>query len=183
MPTESPEQLKKIAADWEDSFNGHAVELKKKRLIDLIESPEWMEAQKAYKEDSDKYAADNDTWWNKLSEEDRERAFFAVCKRIHKSDIEKHGSYRYALYQIFGFDISMYGVGIDCGYIDIHNTIFGGIELNKMTDAKKIVIKNQGNTEHIDITDYQKIFVKLKDDDSTIEIDIKNLPKTYDNTV
>ena len=52
-----------------------------------------------------------------------------------------------------------------------------------MTDAKKIVIKNQGNTEHIDITDYQKIFVKLKDDDSTIEIDIKNLPKTYDNTV
>ena len=120
---------------------------------------------------------------NKLSEEDRERAFYAVCKRIHKSDIEKHGSYRYALYQIFGFDISMYGVGIDCGYIDIHNTIFGGIELNKMTDAKKIVIKNQGNTEHIDITDYQKIFVKLKDDDSTIEIDIKNLPKTYDNTV
>ena len=71
MPTESPEQLKKIAADWEDSFNGHAVELKKKRLMDLIESPEWMEVQKAYKEDSDKYAADNDTWWNKLSEEEK----------------------------------------------------------------------------------------------------------------
>ena len=40
--------------------------------------------------------------------------------------------------------MSMYGVGMDCGYMDIHNLLFGGIELQKMTDAKKISIKKYG---------------------------------------
>jgi|TARA_B100001094_G_scaffold113408_2_gene109359 hypothetical protein len=182
MPTESPEQLKKIAANWEDNFNGHAVELKKKRLKDLIESPELMDAQIAYKEETEQYSTDNEKWWNELPEEEREKAFYAVCKRIYKSDIEKQGSYRYALYQIFGFDMSMYGVGMDCGYIDIHNTIYGGVELAKMTDAKKIIIKNKKDIQTIELDSYQKIFVKLKDDDNILEIDIKNLPKTYDHT-
>ena len=182
MPTESPEQLKKIAANWEDNFNSHAVELKKKRLKDSIESPELMDAQIAYKEETEQYSTDNEKWWNELSEEEREKAFYAVCKRIYKSDIEKQGSYRYALYQIFGFDMSMYGVGMDCGYIDIHNTIYGGVELAKMTDAKKIIIKNKKDIQTIELDNYQKIFVKLKDDDNILEIDIKNLPKTYDHT-
>jgi hypothetical protein len=183
MINESPEDLKKIAETWEDSYNGHAVELKKKRLLDLLESPELFAAQKAMKEASDTYSADNEQWWNNLSEEDREKAFYSVCKRIHKADIEKNGSYRYALYQVFGFDMSMYGVGMDCGYMDIHNKIYGGETLDKMANAKTIIIKNKTSTQTIEINDYQKVFLKLKDDDSIIEIEIKELPKTYDNNV
>lgn len=183
MPKESAEELKKIASTWEESFNGHAVELKKKQLKEAIESPELLAAQIALKEETDKYAMDNEKWWDNLSEEDREKAFYAVCKRIHKADYIKQGSYRYALYQVFGFDMSMYGVGMDCGYIDIHNTMFGGITLEKMTDAKNIIIKNQNTVQEVAVTDYQKVFLTLKDDDNTIEIDIKNLPKTYDNTL
>ncbi len=183
MQEKNDEELKEIATKWETSFNGHAVELKKKRLKDAIESPEFLAAEKAYKEESDKYAQDNELWWNNLTEEDREKAFYAVCKRIYKADIEKQGSYRYALYQVFEFDMSMYGVGMDCGYIDIHNNIYGGNLLQRMTDAKKITIKHKNSSQDIDITDYEKVFIKLKDDDNTIEIDVKNLPRTYDHTI
>lgn len=178
---ETPEELKKIADNWQESFNGHDVELKKKRLIDVIESPEWLEAQRAYKEATEQYEADTDDWWEKLSEEDRERAFYSVCKRIHKGDCEKQGSYRYVLYQIFGFDMSMYGVGMDCGYMDIHNAIFGGLELKKMSQAKEITIRQDGVEHTAIVEEHQNISIKLKDDDNKIEIIINNLPKTFDN--
>lgn len=183
MITESPEELKKISETWEESYNGHAVELKKQRLLDAINSPELIAAQKAYKEATEQYAKDNDDWWNNLSEEEREKAFYAVCKRIHKADIEKAGSYRYALYQVFGFDMSMYSVGMDAGYMDIHNNIGGGITLSRMTDAKQIIINNRNSSQTIEIDDNQKVFIKLKDDDNRIEIEMKELPKTFDDNV
>jgi hypothetical protein len=69
------------------------------------------EIEKARKQ----YEDDNDDWWNGLTEQEREDAFYAVCKRIHKAELQDRGSYRYALYDVFGFDISMYGRGMDCG--------------------------------------------------------------------
>jgi len=70
------------------------------------------------------YETKNDAWWNGLTEEEREDAFYAVCKRIHKAEFVDQASYRGTLYDVFGFDESMYGRGIDCGYGDIHNSIF-----------------------------------------------------------
>ena len=77
----------------------------------------------------------------------------------------------------------MYSVGMDCGYIDIHNNIYGGVELNKMSDAKKITIKNSNTTQDIDLNNSQKIFLRLKEDENILEIEIKTLPTIYDNTV
>lgn len=87
------------------------------------------EAQQAAKK---VYEHDNDTWWNGLTEKEREDAFYAVCKRIHKADIVDNGTYRWALYDVFGFDPSMYGRGMDCGYMAIHNAIYDGEEYQKM---------------------------------------------------
>lgn len=183
MSNTDQKNIKQISDTWEESYNGHAIELKKKRLKDKLDSPELLEIQNAYKEASDIYEKDNDEWWKKLSEEEREKAFYAVCKRIYKADIEKQTSYRYALYQVFEFDPSMYSVGMDCGYIDIHNNIYGGVELNKMSDAKKITIKNSNTTQDIDLNNSQKIFLRLKEDENILEIEIKTLPTIYDNTV
>jgi hypothetical protein len=47
------------------------------------------------------YEVENDEWWNNLTQDERENAFYAVCKRIHKAELEDKGSYRYALYDIF----------------------------------------------------------------------------------
>ena len=86
---------------------------------------ELREAQQKARED---YEVMNDAWWNGLSEEERQEAFYAVCKRIHKAELVDRGTYRDALYDVFGFDIDMYGKGIDCGYMNIHNAIHMGEE-------------------------------------------------------
>lgn len=70
------------------------------------------------------YEAGLDAWWNGLSEEDREKAFYAVVKRIYEGEITKQGSYRYVLYQVFGFGPHMYSRALDAGYMEIHNSIF-----------------------------------------------------------
>jgi len=74
------------------------------------------------------YEHDNDTWWNGLTEQEREDAFYAVVKRIHQAELKDKGSYRYALYDVFGFDAGMYMKGMDCGYMAIHNAIFNGVK-------------------------------------------------------
>src|SRR5210317_881964 len=84
--------------------------------------------QEAYK----KREAENDAWWEGLTEQEREDAFYAVCKRIHKGDLKDNGSYRYVLYHTFGFDHGMYVDGMNCGYMAIHNAIFDGEELQRM---------------------------------------------------
>jgi hypothetical protein len=74
-----------------------------------------------YKE---QYEAENDAWWNGLTEKERQDAFYAVCKRIYQGEIVDQGSYRYVLYDVFKFGPEMYGAGMDCGYMEIHNSIF-----------------------------------------------------------
>jgi hypothetical protein len=69
------------------------------------------------------YEAQNDEWWDRLSQQEREDAFYAVVKRIHKGEIVDKGTYRYILYDIFGFDGSMYIRGMDCGFMAMHNAI------------------------------------------------------------
>lgn len=77
----------------------------------------------AYESEREQYEAANDIWWNSLSNDEREHAFYAVVKRLHKGELIDKGSYRYILYDIFGFDQSMYMRGMDCGYMDLHNAI------------------------------------------------------------
>ena len=74
------------------------------------------------------YEHDNDTWWNGLTEQEREDAFYAVVKRIYQAELKDKGSYRYALYDVFRFDEGMYMRGMDCGYMAIHNAIVDGEE-------------------------------------------------------
>ena len=90
---------------------------KEKALDKLSELSQLMEESRA------RYAAENNAWWNNLTEQEREDAFYAVCKRIHQAEIKDQGSYRYALYDVFGFNEGMYMRGMQCGFMDIHNSI------------------------------------------------------------
>lgn len=78
------------------------------------------------------YDSDSEDFWNGLSEKQRLMAFYSVCKRIHQGEIQEQGSYRYVLYDVFGFGMESYGVGMMCGYMDIHNSIFTAQELENM---------------------------------------------------
>lgn len=75
------------------------------------------------------YEAKNDAWWNGLTEEEREDAFYAVIKRMYKAEVVDRGTYRWALYDVFGFDPGMYGRGMDCGYLHLHNQIVNEDEM------------------------------------------------------
>jgi hypothetical protein len=117
------------------------------------------------------YEHDNDTWWNGLTEEERQDAFYAVCKRIHKADIQDNGSYRYALYNVFGFDPGMYTAGMDCGYMAIHNAIFDGEELQRMKNVTRFeVIDDTGRayTKYLDKD--EGIKYNLQDNDRTLKV-------------
>lgn len=153
--------------DINDMADEH--EKREKALDALAEIGQEMEKHR------EQYEADNDAWWNGLSEQEREDAFYAVCKRIWKADGIDNGSYRYGLYDVFGFDPGMYMKGMDCGYMAIHNAIFDGEELQRMKRVNRFeVIDENGRSYTKYLKDGEKIKYGLQDDDRTLKVFIDN---------
>lgn len=69
-----------------------------------------------------------DQHWEELDYDERLSVFYSVMKRLHKAELEDRGSYRYALYDVFGFDADAYILGMDCGFMEIHNVLHQGLE-------------------------------------------------------
>lgn len=88
------------------------------------------------KESTENFAKEADAFWDGLSYDDRLKAFHSVCKRIHKGDLVDRGSYRHVLYGVFGFAPDAYIVGMECGYLDIHNSIYMPDDIKKIEDGK-----------------------------------------------
>ena len=123
--------------------------------------------QKAHAE----YEAKNEQWWNGLTEEEREDAFYAVIKRTYKAEVVDRGTYRWALYNVFGFDPGMYGRGMDCGYMALHNIIFDGLDLEAMKGVTRFeVIDEEGRTYVNHLNDDQLVKFSLQDDDRTLKV-------------
>jgi hypothetical protein len=117
------------------------------------------------------YEDDNDTWWNGLSEAEREDAFYAVVKRIHKSELKDGGSYRHALYDVFGFGPNMYTSGMDCGFMALHNAIFDGEELVAMKCINRFeVIDETGRAYTKYLKDGEFVEYILQDSDHTLKV-------------
>ena len=70
-------------------------------------------------------------FWDSLSYEDKCNAFHAVVSRIYEGEIKVKGSYRYVLYDIFGFGPDMYTRGMDCGFMALHNSIMDDEQFNE----------------------------------------------------
>lgn len=122
------------------------------------------------------YEHDNDTWWNGLSEKEREDAFYAVCKRIWQADGIDNGTYRWALYDVFGFDPGMYMRGMDCGYMAIHNAIFDGEELTRMKRVTRLEVIDDTGRAYVKYLDKDEgIKYSLQDDDRTLKVFIDKL--------
>lgn len=69
-----------------------------------------------------------DEWWNAMSKEDQMKAFYSVVKRLVDGELEQKGSYRYVLYDVFGFGPESYMLGMMCGYMALHNSIERDVE-------------------------------------------------------
>ena len=96
--------------------------------------------QKAAKE----YETETDAWWEALSYDDKLRAFYSVVKRIYEGDVKQQGSYRYVLYDVFGFGPDAYGLGMECGYMSLHNSIMSDKDqqiIHEYYETKNKVVK------------------------------------------
>jgi hypothetical protein len=139
--------------------------LSEKALQELSDFGQEQEAAKL------RFESKVDSWWDKLTEQEREWAFYSVCKRLYDGDIKQRGTYRYVLYDVFGFSPSMYTKGMDCGYMAMHNSIFDGENYFKMQGVTRLeVIDDTGRAyvKHLDNTDF--IDYNLQDDDKTLKI-------------
>jgi hypothetical protein len=67
---------------------------------------------------------ESENFWNSFSKDDQLKLFCAVSRRIFEGELKQKGSYRYILYNIFGFDTSAYAQAQCARYIDIHNAIY-----------------------------------------------------------
>lgn len=72
---------------------------------------------------AEEYEKDCDEYWDNLEYKDQLKAFYSVVKRITKGELKDNGSYRYILYDIFGFGPEAYAIGMECGFFDLHNAI------------------------------------------------------------
>jgi hypothetical protein len=124
----------------------------------------------------EEYEAANDSWWNSLSEQERQDAFYAVVKRIHKAELQDRGTYRYALYNVFGFDGGMYMRGMDCGYMALHNAIGDGEDYQAMRGVNRFeVIDDKGRTYVKYLNKEEGIKYALQDDNRTLKVFIDEL--------
>ena len=108
-----------------------------KNFNDLLNSEAYQELgriQEEYRVNFDKEAEDA---WNSLDYDWQLRVFYAVVKRIYEAEIKEKGTYRYVLYDKFGFGPEAYVIGMNCGYMYLHNAIFDGEEANNKPATKK----------------------------------------------
>ena len=77
---------------------------------------------------------DHDKFWNGLSKDDQLKAFCSVIRRLHRAEIEEHGTYRYTLYNVFGFGPESYVEAQVSGFLAIHNAIWDGERLGQLID-------------------------------------------------
>ena len=108
-----------------------------KNLNDLLNSPEWQERVQLQLESRNSREIEYDEYWNNLPYEDQLKAFYSVVKRIYRGEIKDKGSYRWVLYDVFNFGPEAYGLGMDCGYMYLHNAIFDGEEVNNEPATEK----------------------------------------------
>lgn len=106
-------------------------------------------ASEVWAEADQRYEDENDAWWNSLSKQEREDAFYAVVKRIYQAEIVDQGTYRYALYDVFGFGSHMYIQGMSCGFMELHNSIYTREEMRKLHDRELAAAGINVNTKTI----------------------------------
>jgi len=94
--------------------------------VDKETSDKLNEISDSFNEAMEELKNEQEAYWNSLSKEDQLKVFCAVVRRIHKGDIVDKGSYRYVLYQVFGFGPESYAQAQMAGYLALHNSIFDG---------------------------------------------------------
>lgn len=103
----------------------------------------------------------HDKFWNGLSKDDQLKAFCSVMRRLYKAEIEERGSYRYTLYNVFGFGPESYAQAQVSGFLAIHNAIWDGERLSELINKleQRVVESMPDRPEEI-----KQVFNKFRKD-------------------
>ena len=147
--------------------------MKKEEALDkLAEFSQVMEKHRK------QYEEENDAWWDGLTEKEREDAFYAVVKRIFVAELLDHGTYRHALYDVFGFDGGMYRRGMDCGFMGLHNAIGDGEDYQAMKRVTRLeVIDDKGRALVKYLKEDERPRYCLQDDNRTLKVFIEKVTR------
>lgn len=89
-----------------------------------------------YREAMEAVTQEQETYWNSLSKEQQLDLFCCVVRRIVDGELKEKGSYRYVLYDTFGFGMESYTLALDAGYMALHNSIIPSDEEKEMLDIE-----------------------------------------------
>lgn len=101
-------------------------------MEDLFNTPELKALRKAWVESEKRQNAEDDAWWDSLDHDGKSQAFRQIVKLMYKAEVIEKGSYRHALYEVFGLE---YGDGLTY-YMQLHNLIGQGLEVEKKVCTK-----------------------------------------------
>ena len=104
---------------------------------------------------------DHSKFWNGLSKDDQLKAFCSVMRLLYKAEIEEHGSYRYTLYDVFGFGPESYAQAQMSGFLAIHNAIWDGERLGQLIDKLEDRVAAGFNE---DVEKVKQIFINFRKD-------------------
>jgi len=82
------------------------------------------------------YKDECEDYWASLSEEEKLKVFYSVISRVVQGELKNKGSYRHVLYEVFGFGPEAYVIGMQCGFLDLHNSICTDEELTKLREMR-----------------------------------------------
>lgn len=105
--------------------------------LSFLDDPHYQELNRLQLEAQTRREKECDEYWNNLEYEDQLKAFYSVVKRIYQGEIKDQGTYRYILYDVFGFGPEAYALGMDCGFMYLHNSIYDGEEVRNKPATEK----------------------------------------------
>lgn len=153
-----------------DKEKGTYQETGRRSFKDILDSPEMTKAREAIAAAEKEFAKEAENWWNDLSYDDQLRAFFYVTSMIHKGDVEERGSYRWVLYSTFGFEPDAYVIGMNSGYMNIHNYIYEGMEFDKMKSAEQIEFQSGDVIHRFDIPKDHRLDLTFEEEERKLII-------------
>jgi hypothetical protein len=118
---------------------------KKYTLKDLISSDEWQELGRLQNEWETGEDQRIDAIWNNMDNNAKMDMFYSVVKRLYKGELIDKGSYRWVLYDVFGFGPEAYEMGMRCNYMELHNSIYTQEEFKAQVEhlaKKKVHLEN-----------------------------------------
>ena len=107
-------------------------------------SKELEEASNSFQIVINEWEKEQEEYWNSLTKEEQLKVFCAVSRRIYTGEILEKGSYRYVLYNTFGFGPEAYAPAQVAGYLSIHNAIY---DAEHERDLLIAFAKSQGLSE------------------------------------